>query len=47
MAGGPASRIVFQAADADTMVADWLWVARRRAEARDYVFLPFARPSAR
>lgn len=43
MAGGPASRIAFQAGEADAMVADWIWVARQRAEGKDYVFLPYSR----
>ncbi|MFT7026362.1 MAG: NitT/TauT family transport system substrate-binding protein, partial [Paracoccaceae bacterium] len=37
MAGGPASRIAFQAGEADAMVADWIWVARQRADGRDFV----------
>lgn len=43
MAGGPASRIAFQAGEADAMVSDWIWVARQRADGRDYVFLPYSK----
>lgn len=43
MAGGPASAIAFQGGEADAMVSDWIWVARQRAEGRDYVFLPYSR----
>lgn len=43
MAGGPASRIAFQAGEADSMVADWIWVARQRADGRDFVFLPYSK----
>ncbi|MFT6774881.1 MAG: NitT/TauT family transport system substrate-binding protein [Paracoccaceae bacterium] len=43
MAGGPASRIAFQAGEADAMVADWIWVARQRADGRDFVFLPYSK----
>ncbi|MFT6226306.1 MAG: NitT/TauT family transport system substrate-binding protein [Paracoccaceae bacterium] len=43
MAGGPASNIVFQADEADAMVSDWIWVARQRAEGRDFVFLPYSK----
>jgi len=42
MAGNPATRIAFQGGEADSMVADWLWVARQRAEGRDYVFIPYS-----
>lgn len=43
MAGGPATTVAFEGGAADTMVTDWLWVARQRAAGRDYVFLPFSR----
>jgi NitT/TauT family transport system substrate-binding protein len=43
MAGGPASRIAFQAGEADAMVSDWIWVARQRADGRDFVFLPYSK----
>lgn len=43
VAGTPAALIAFQAGEADAMVSDWIWVARQRAEGRDYVFLPYSR----
>ncbi|WP_116134158.1 ABC transporter substrate-binding protein [Tropicimonas sp. IMCC34043] len=43
LAGNPATRIAFQAGEADFMVADWIWVARQRAAGRDYVFLPYSK----
>lgn len=43
LAGGPASKIAFQGDAADSMVSDWIWVARQRAAGRDYVFLPYSR----
>ncbi|MHA3916543.1 ABC transporter substrate-binding protein [Halovulum sp. GXIMD14793] len=42
MAGNPATRVAFQGGEADAMVADWLWVARQRAEGKDYVFIPYS-----
>ena len=42
-AGTPASQIAFQAGEADSIVSDWLWVARQRAEGQDYVFLPYSK----
>ncbi|MEC3861722.1 ABC transporter substrate-binding protein [Mesobacterium sp. TK19101] len=43
MAGNPATRIAFQAGEADLMVADWIWVARQRAAGKDYVFVPYSK----
>ncbi len=43
MAGNPATRIAFQGGEADIVVADWLWVARQRAEGHDYVFVPYSK----
>ncbi|QDL93893.1 ABC transporter substrate-binding protein (plasmid) [Paroceanicella profunda] len=43
MAGEQAARVAFQAGGADTMVADFIWVARQRAAGRDYVFVPYSR----
>ena len=43
MAGNPATRIAFQAGEADVMVADWIWVARQRAAGRDFVFIPYSK----
>lgn len=42
LAGNPATRIAFQGGEADAMVADWLWVARQRAEGQDFVFIPYS-----
>lgn len=42
-AAGPAAQIAFQGGQADVIVSDWLWVARQRAEGRDYVFIPYSR----
>lgn len=38
-----AAQVAFLGAEAETMVADWLWVARQRAAGRDVVFLPYSR----
>jgi len=43
LAGNPATRIAFQGGEADVVVADWLWVARQRAEGKDYVFIPYSK----
>ena len=43
LAGGPATQVAFQGGEVDVIVSDWLWVARQRAEGRDYVFLPYSR----
>lgn len=43
VAGNPASQVALQGGQADTIVSDWLWVARQRAAGRDYVFLPYSR----
>lgn len=42
-AGNPATRVAFQGDEADVVVADWLWVARQRAEGKDYVFIPYSK----
>lgn len=42
MAGNPATRVAFQAGEVDAMVADWLWVARQRADGKDFVFIPYS-----
>lgn len=42
-AAGPAAQIAFEGGQADVIVSDWLWVARQRAEGRDYVFIPYSR----
>lgn len=43
LAGNPATRVAFQGGEADIVVADWLWVARQRAEGKDYVFVPYSK----
>ncbi len=42
-ADNPATRIAFEGGEVDVVVADWIWVARMRAEGRDYVFIPYSR----
>jgi NitT/TauT family transport system substrate-binding protein len=43
VAAGPAAQVAFQAGEVDAIVSDWLWVARKRAEGEDYVFIPYSR----
>ncbi|MFV0383129.1 ABC transporter substrate-binding protein [Paracoccus sp. (in: a-proteobacteria)] len=38
-----ATRIAVEGGEADFAVADWIWVARQRAEGRDYVVIPYSR----
>jgi NitT/TauT family transport system substrate-binding protein len=38
-----ATRIAVEGDEADMAVADWIWVARQRAEGRDYVVIPYSR----
>ncbi|GEO87282.1 MULTISPECIES: ABC transporter substrate-binding protein [Alphaproteobacteria] len=38
-----ATRVAFEGGEADTMVADWIWVAYQRAAGKDYVFIPYSR----
>ncbi|MDP2740591.1 MAG: ABC transporter substrate-binding protein [Pseudorhodobacter sp.] len=38
-----ATRVALAGGEADVMVADWIWVARQRAEGKDYVFIPYSR----
>jgi NitT/TauT family transport system substrate-binding protein len=42
-AGDAAAKIAFQGGAADAMVSDWIWVARQRAAAKDYTFIPFSK----
>ncbi|WEX74063.1 ABC transporter substrate-binding protein [Sinorhizobium numidicum] len=37
-----ATRVAFEGDEADTMVADWIWVAHQRAAGKDYVFIPYS-----
>lgn len=43
IAGSPAGLVAFQGGEADVVVSDWLWVARQRAEGKDYVFIPYSK----
>ncbi|WP_335947285.1 ABC transporter substrate-binding protein [Salipiger bermudensis] len=38
-----ATRIAVEGGDADMAVADWIWVARQRADGKDYVVVPYSR----
>ncbi|MFD1343033.1 ABC transporter substrate-binding protein [Litorisediminicola beolgyonensis] len=37
------TRVAVEGGEADMAVADWIWVARQRAEGKDYVFIPYSR----
>jgi NitT/TauT family transport system substrate-binding protein len=41
-ANGNASRVAFQGGAVDVIVADWIWVARQRAEGRNLAFFPYS-----
>lgn len=43
MAGNAATRVAFQGGEADVVVADWIWVARQRADEKDFVFIPYSK----
>ncbi len=43
LAGKSATDIAFQGGAVDAIVTDWIWVARQRAEGRDYTFIPYSR----
>ena len=43
MAGNAATRVALLAGEADVAVADWIWVARQRAEGKDLVFIPYSK----
>jgi NitT/TauT family transport system substrate-binding protein len=38
-----AANIAIQGGAVDVIVTDWIWVARQRAEGRDYTFAPYSR----
>ena len=42
-AGSPAAQIAFLGGEADAIVSDWIWVARQRAEDRDFVMIPYSK----
>ena len=37
-----ATRVAVAGGEADVFVADWIWVARQRADGQDYVFIPYS-----
>lgn len=41
-ADNPATRIALEGDAADIAVADWIWVARQRADGKDYVAMPYS-----
>ncbi|WP_424933971.1 ABC transporter substrate-binding protein [Amaricoccus macauensis] len=43
MAGSSAAQVAFQGGETDVIVSDWLWVARQRANGKDYVFIPYSK----
>ena len=43
VAGGAAAKVAFQAGETDVIVTDWLWVARQRAQGKDYRFIPYSK----
>ncbi|PTV97458.1 NitT/TauT family transport system substrate-binding protein [Rhodobacter aestuarii] len=43
LAGKSASEVALLGGEADAIVTDWFWVARQRAEGRDYTFIPYSR----
>jgi NitT/TauT family transport system substrate-binding protein len=43
LAGAAAAKVAFEGGQADVIVSDWIWVARRRAAGADYVFIPYSR----
>jgi NitT/TauT family transport system substrate-binding protein len=38
-----AANVALQGGAVDIIVTDWIWVARQRAEGRDYTFVPYSR----
>lgn len=42
-ADNAATRIAVEGDEADVAVADWIWVARQRADGKDYVFIPYSK----
>ena len=42
LADNGATRVAVEGGEADVAVADWIWVARQRAEGRDYVAIPYS-----
>lgn len=42
LAGNPATQIAMQGGEVDSIVSDWLWVARQRVSGADFTFLPYS-----
>lgn len=42
LAGNPATQIAMQGGEVDSIVSDWLWVARQRVAGADFTFLPYS-----
>ena len=38
-----ATRVALEGGEADMAVADWIWVARQRADGKDYVVVPYSK----
>ncbi|WP_444451753.1 ABC transporter substrate-binding protein [Rhodobacter capsulatus] len=43
VAGNPAAEVALQGGEAEAIVTDWFWVARMRAEGKDFTFIPYSR----
>jgi len=43
VAGNPAAEVALQGGEAEAIVTDWFWVARMRAEGKDFTFTPYSR----
>lgn len=43
VAGGAAAKVAFQGGETNVIVTDWLWVARQRAQGKDYRFIPYSK----
>ena len=43
LAGAAAAKVAFEGGEADVIVSDWIWVARRRAARADHVFISYSR----
>jgi NitT/TauT family transport system substrate-binding protein len=43
VAGEAAAKIAFQGGAADMIVSDWIWVARQRADDKDFLFIPYSK----
>lgn len=43
VAGKSAAQVAFLGGEADVIVSDWIWVARQRADGKDFVFIPYSK----